>query len=574
MARRGANRTLGVFALLLLASACGGEDPYDRCGSLDDQDGDGISAWDEGFAGPGSMPRDSDGDGLPDHVDPDADDDGVSDREESGRGCLEPPASCPEERDGPRGDDGVADFLDLDSDGDGVADREEATFGLGRCDVDSDDDGEGDLAAASRQLACALPGAACACPDAASCEPEPVVSFWNWGDAVELDGRTTVEAGGLTVVLLLDASVSMAGSRWAAVRRALLEPGGLLERLAERVSGLEVALATHVDLPLGAHGVASGTRRDEVLEVHRLAAPLRGGASVLAAFDAVELGDGGDEAEGWLLALDQLLSGAGGRWRTRDGAASYELPALAERCLGDRAGASCHRTDGPVLVVHVSDACPHGGPGCEGETYRDVVPTPPGLDEVAGRFVASRAGYLGLTPDEGGCPADGSGASGGPCGPMTALAAATGGPGADGAGPVVPGLPTAGASEVDAWASSLADRIEAWWRTRAWDVEARVVEAPTWAEVGIVPGCSDEAPCWWGPAGEAAPDGALEGVGEARFLGVRSGVRLRWSLTVRSRMAPADGVRVGWLRWQTAAGGVVQEERRVILSVAARDGRP
>ena len=114
--------------------------------------------------------RDTDGDGVPDHLDLDSDNDGISDLEESGSGGLDAngdgvldgmsdPAANDLDDDGlldsldngnevtPRVSDAdsLADYRDLDSDGDGIPDaieaRPTATGGLITSNADSDGDG-------------------------------------------------------------------------------------------------------------------------------------------------------------------------------------------------------------------------------------------------------------------------------------------------------------------------------------------------------------------------------------------------------------------------------------------------
>ncbi|MDX9722735.1 MAG: hypothetical protein RBU37_18450 [Myxococcota bacterium] len=90
--------------------------------ALPDSDGDGIPDGVEGDA-------DADGDGIPNALDEDSDGDGLGDALEAG----ELPSS-PVDTDA----DGVPDFLDLDSDGDGLPDALEAPAGR---PVDSDGEG-------------------------------------------------------------------------------------------------------------------------------------------------------------------------------------------------------------------------------------------------------------------------------------------------------------------------------------------------------------------------------------------------------------------------------------------------
>ena len=103
-----------------------------------DTDMDGISDFHEGRSG--GMSTDTDGDGAPDYLDPDSDNDGILDRDEAGDAD---PITSPVDSDF----DGVPDFRDDDSDGNGVPDRVEGTSdrdGDGRPAFrDGDNDGDG-----------------------------------------------------------------------------------------------------------------------------------------------------------------------------------------------------------------------------------------------------------------------------------------------------------------------------------------------------------------------------------------------------------------------------------------------
>ena len=104
--------------------------------ATDDSDGDTIGDFDEGRAGS----VDTDADGMPDYLDPDADGDGVSDALEAGDAMVMTP---PVDTDS----DGTPDFRDLDADGNGVTDAIEGGEDLdadGRPNArDRDNDGDG-----------------------------------------------------------------------------------------------------------------------------------------------------------------------------------------------------------------------------------------------------------------------------------------------------------------------------------------------------------------------------------------------------------------------------------------------
>jgi hypothetical protein len=91
------------------------------CAITADDDGDCIGNGAEGCTL--TPPADRDGDGVPNHLDEDADGDGISDRIEVGPDCA-----TPRDTDG----DSLVDYLDEDTDNDGVPDRYEDRNGDGR----------------------------------------------------------------------------------------------------------------------------------------------------------------------------------------------------------------------------------------------------------------------------------------------------------------------------------------------------------------------------------------------------------------------------------------------------------
>lgn len=107
-------------------------DPY-----AGDSDGDGLSDREEGRAETPEATVDFDGDGTPDYLDLDSDDDGVSDELEG----------APRESDGGPADtdgDGVTDVHDDDSDNDGISDLVEAAPLDAGAPEDTDLDGTAD----------------------------------------------------------------------------------------------------------------------------------------------------------------------------------------------------------------------------------------------------------------------------------------------------------------------------------------------------------------------------------------------------------------------------------------------
>merc|ERR1739838_778520 len=104
----------------------------DSAPAVTDSEGDGVPDHldndDDGDGIPDDQEVDSDGDGIPDHLDTDDDGDGI-------------PDDADDDDDG----DGVSDHLEMDSDGDGIPDyldNDDDGDGLPD-DADDDDDGDG-----------------------------------------------------------------------------------------------------------------------------------------------------------------------------------------------------------------------------------------------------------------------------------------------------------------------------------------------------------------------------------------------------------------------------------------------
>lgn len=134
---------IAFVAILSLSLAALGCEPASHTGRQDgglppgelDSDGDGI--WDSWEGAAENV--DTDGDGIPDYLDPDSDNDGIPDSIE---GAPNPDTGEPADSDG----DGVYDFRDLDSDNNGIPDADDHLDDIDGDEIpsfrDLDDDGD------------------------------------------------------------------------------------------------------------------------------------------------------------------------------------------------------------------------------------------------------------------------------------------------------------------------------------------------------------------------------------------------------------------------------------------------
>ncbi|WP_037314644.1 hypothetical protein [Salegentibacter sp. Hel_I_6] len=95
---------------------------YNDLAFENDADGDGLENGEEGFDPNGGNHLDTDGDGIPDYLDKDDDNDNIPTRAETGANPGEPTT---EEGFLDTDEDGIPDYLDPDDDGDGVLTRHE-----------------------------------------------------------------------------------------------------------------------------------------------------------------------------------------------------------------------------------------------------------------------------------------------------------------------------------------------------------------------------------------------------------------------------------------------------------------
>src|SRR5690606_37366826 len=146
------------------------------------------------------------------------------------------------------------------------------------------------------------------------------------------------------------------GDALALLQAALLQEGGLADRLTASAPGTHVGLAHYEDFPFGGYGADD----DRPFRLALRLTPAADLATVAPAIAGVTLGHGGDGAEAHTEALYQTLTGVGGRFVHADGV--LQIPAHGLECPAGHTGAACFRPFARRLVAHLSDNCAHQGP--------------------------------------------------------------------------------------------------------------------------------------------------------------------------------------------------------------------
>ncbi|MBK7864174.1 MAG: hypothetical protein IPJ65_37380 [Archangiaceae bacterium] len=232
---------------------------------LADTDGDGLSDQFEAGAVP---PRDSDGDGTPDLLDTDSDNDGIPDAQEHGDTDGDGISDSVDRDDDGDGiadaiegmadtdGDGVPDRLDSDSDGDGVADADEGsadTDGDGVPnfrDLDSDNDCVADVAEGS--AAASIAAAAPRQDTAKNCPAQAPVCQASTGQCVAADDPGKVNGGG-------GCSAAGSGPVAALAALAVLALGALRRRRGAAVAVVAVLASAPVLAQTAASAANTGT---------------------------------------------------------------------------------------------------------------------------------------------------------------------------------------------------------------------------------------------------------------------------------------------------------------------------
>jgi hypothetical protein len=326
-----------------------------------DSDGDTIRDIEEAF-----LPDDTDSDGIPDRLDLDSDNDGLPDSAEAGDTDLMTTARDTDL-------DGIPDYRDPDSDNDGLSDADEVLAGTNPLLTDTDGDGVPDLI---EVVACPAGDATCA-GDALNAASNPRTR----GDFVFLEPyleapdplRDTLSFSTdlriADVYFLMDTTGSMGGSI-ASLKASLSTPGtGLIDRVRAVIPDVWFGVGGFDDYAMIPYGDPGWGDR-AYYHLQDLTPDI---AVAQAAVNTLTTHNGYDGSESSYPALYAVATGLG-----LDGPSS--TPARPTACPADRSiGYPCFRNSAVPIVVTITDATTHNGPGGSdpysfgGPTYEQVV---------------------------------------------------------------------------------------------------------------------------------------------------------------------------------------------------------
>lgn len=347
------------------------------CNPALDADGDGIADQAEGSG-------DSDEDGVPNHLDTDADGDGIFDAEEH----LGLPPCVWQDTDG----DLTPDHLDHDSDNDGLTDGDERdVYGTDPRNADTDGDGVTDLGEV----------AAGADPtDARSRIPDDdyfVILPYNGGPVVDTL-RFGTDLRVADVYFLIDTTGSM-GPVVENVRSSLAR---IAAEIAVDIPNVAMGVGHHDDFPFASGSPFGPTfygnpGDDAYVNDQDITTDV---SAVQTALNGLSLGMGGDGPESQVVALHQVVTGAGGSWTFAPGGTwslpPRECPAFPDEFV-TRRGYPCFRPGALPIVVLVTDVEWHNGDsGGTRWPYSMISPPPVTLIQAAIAFNNLGARFIGV----------------------------------------------------------------------------------------------------------------------------------------------------------------------------------
>jgi hypothetical protein len=569
----------------------------------------------------GAMDRD--GDGVANFRDRDSDDDSppsstanVDAREAGDTDLRTPPIECPNEIDARTLDpasrrlDGVPDYLDTDSDNDGLSDDDEVLAETNRCDADSDDDGILD----SLEVAwCRANGRAHCATDIAVRIPESEtwVALPYMGPATQRELAFNTVARVADVFFLIDTS-SRNAPALAALQTALSVVGrGALDAARTLAPDAQLGVAHFEDFDASpTTGAPYGLPGDRALWPLCAGAPGTMGCrpgwgitlqpasragDVLAAAQALSPGGGGDAPGSQIEALYQVLAGDG--LYTGDAATACEnAPGRApcwitpRRCPDGTRGQACFRRGALPVVLLLTASDFHGGPpgmagGAPWAPYEGLMPRPHTFAELANEFATTGARVIGVN----GNPTARCETSrltriaGDPCFDLLAVARASGSVDRTGR-PLVYDLPrlatpAAVGDLVGAALTSLANDVpfDTTLSVRADPTNPAMIDATRFVRART-PTCQlGGAPdrCWTPPPGVTA-SAAVARTDMNGFYRVVPGTRVRFTVSLRNDTVyeGAAGLSVFKLYFDALGDGSLRDTREVVVVVPAHQRGP
>lgn len=209
----------------------------------------------------------------------------------------------------------------------------------------------------------------------------PCVEIVPDGGPIELPLETQAEVGRADVLFLIDVTASMQD-----------EIDGIRDQLRDRLApaieaeirDTQLAVGTFGDFPIDPYGDADDTPFELLL-------PMTDDLTrVQAAVNAIELGNGRDEAESQVEALYQVATGAG--------LGSYVPPSFG--CPSGGFGYPCFRDDALPIVLLFTDAPFHNGFAGRNRYSGSIAPAPHVYEDARDELVAAGIRVIGF--DSGG----------------------------------------------------------------------------------------------------------------------------------------------------------------------------
>lgn len=579
-----------------------GDTVADRAEGSNDRDGDGAGNW-----------RDLDSDG-----DSPMGSDVNTDAREAGDGDpATAPVECPRELNVRTLDvsmpapDGIPDFLDSDSDNDGLSDREEAEAGTDRCNPDSDGDGQLD----SAEVAWCRGHTRTGCGSDASVR----IPDTDYYLILPFDGPTVnreLEFGSnlrvADVFFLTDTTGSMGGPL-SNVRASIATPRtGLIDSITAIIPDTYFGVSHYDDFPTGGFGGTTdralwpvcpgppgttGCIRNSGITVQ----PPSMSAAVQATVNAITLGGGSDGPESQVEALYQTITGEGLYDRSRTDACMGDPGrspcwVAPNACVDGARGMPCFRGGALPIVIHFTDADFHNGardesvPGSgPSNPYSGINPAPHTLDDVISAYNRASGRIINLNAAssircEGMRPS--SRTAGRPCYDFRVLAEGTSSVDLDGT-PLVFDLPGGGAVVSPAFVSSVVGAVNTIATRVPFDINTLTRNDPS-NPAGVdatrfirrrTPSCQI-APandrCWTEPMDVAHRD-AVARTDLSTFYRVVPGTRVRFTIFFQNDVFVGDPLSSSLFRAYidvVGDGVTVLDTREVYILVPASQGSP